>query len=76
MLSSMQGRRTARNWAARGGPQGKDAMKKFQKSAVALAYARQDLHTGHTGIRARQDEMALLNEMGQSRARFRAALGV
>ena len=76
MLSSMQGRRTARNWAARGGPQGKEAMKKFQKSAVALAYARQDLHTGHTGIRARQDEMALLNEMGQSRARFRAALGV
>ncbi|WP_147918458.1 PrsW family intramembrane metalloprotease [Ruania zhangjianzhongii] len=76
MISSMQGRRTARNWAARSGPQGKDAMKKFQKSAIALAYARQDLHTGHTGIRARQDEMALLNQMGQSRARFRAALRV
>ena len=76
MLSSIQGRRTARNWAGRGGPQGKEAMKKFQKAAIALAYARQDLHTGHTGIRARQDEMALLNQMGQSRARFRAAVGV
>ncbi|UFU05693.1 PrsW family intramembrane metalloprotease [Ruania halotolerans] len=76
MLTSLQGRRQAKAWAARGGPAAATAMKKFQKAAVALAYARQDLHTGHVGIRARQDELALLEQIGQTRAQFKAALGV
>ncbi|WP_175476900.1 PrsW family intramembrane metalloprotease [Ruania alba] len=76
MLTSMQGRRQAKTWAARGGPAAATAMKKFQKAAVALAYARQDLYTGHTGIRARQDELALLEQIGQTRAQFKSALGV
>lgn len=76
MLTSLKGRRTALAWAGTGGPAAKAAMKKFQKSAIALAYARQDLHTGHVRIRARQDEVALLDQLGQARARFRGALGV
>ncbi len=76
MLTSMQGRRQARVWATRGGPQALAAMKSFQKAAVNLAYARQDLYTGHTGIRARQDEMALLETIWRTRAQFTTALGV
>ncbi len=76
MLTSMQGRRNAKQWAAKGGPQAAAAMKSFQKAAVNLAYARQDLYTGHTGIRARQDEMALLETIGRTRAQFKTALGV
>src|SRR5690625_6693279 len=75
MLTSLKGRRTALRWAARGGPEAKKAMKQFQKSAVALAYARQDLHTGQVRRRAQRDAVAILDRMGQSRARFRAALG-
>ncbi|TDE97623.1 PrsW family intramembrane metalloprotease [Occultella glacieicola] len=75
MLSSLRARKQARDWAGRGGPNGAKAMKEFQRAAVALAYARQDLYTGHTGIRARQDEFALLEEIGRSRAQFRAAVG-
>lgn len=75
MLSSLRARKQARDWASRGGPTGAKAMKEFQRAAVALAYARQDLYTGHTGIRARQDELALLEDVGRSRAQFRAAVG-
>lgn len=76
MLTSMRNRRAALAWAARGGPGVKKAMKTFQKAAVDLAYARQDLHTGNVGVRARRDERALLAQMGGSRARFRTAMGV
>jgi len=76
MLTTMQGRRAALTWAARGGPRVKKAMKTFQRAAVALAYARQDLHTGNVGVRARRDERALLATMGAARARFRTAMGV
>ena len=76
MLTSMEGRRAAVAWAAQGGPRVKKAMKRFQRAAVALAYARQDLHTGSVGVRARRDEQVLLATMGRARARFRTAMGV
>ncbi|UFU02359.1 PrsW family glutamic-type intramembrane protease [Ruania suaedae] len=76
MLTSMAGRRQAKAWAARGGPQAAAAMTSFQKAAVNLAYARQDLYTGHTGIRARQDEAVLLETIGRTRAQFKTALRV
>lgn len=76
MVTSLRARRAALSWAARGGPRVKKAMKTFQKAAVDLAYARQDIASGSVGVRARRDERALLATMGAARARFRTAMGV
>jgi len=76
MLTSLPQRRQARQWAQRtGGPKAGAQMKEFQTAATALAYARQDLHSGHSNIRARQDEATLLLRVGASRANFRALTG-
>jgi RsiW-degrading membrane proteinase PrsW (M82 family) len=76
-LSSMRACRAARQWAARFGAEAKKAMRDYQRAATRLAYARQDLYTGHAGIRARNDEVDLLNAMAQARATVaaRAAQG-
>lgn len=77
MLTSLPARRSARQWARRnGGVRAEKEMKTFQTAATSLAYARQDLHTGHTLIRAREDEMVLLHQVGIARANFRAMIGV
>lgn len=67
-LSSMRASRAARQWAARFGAEAKKAMRDYQRAATRLAYARQDLYTGHAGNRARIDEGDLLNAMAQARA--------
>jgi len=71
-LSSMRAARAARTWAARFGPGAKKAMRSYQHAATRLAYARQDLYTGHVGNRARVDEVELLHTMAQSRAEVMA----
>jgi protease PrsW len=73
-LSSMRASRAARRWASALGAAARASMHAYQRAAVRLAYARQDLYTGHAGIRARQDEMALLEEMGRARADVMARL--
>ncbi len=72
-LSSMRANRAARAWAKRFGPQVHKAMRDYQRSAVGLAYARQDLYTGHAGNRARVDEMQMLTRMAQARSQVMAA---
>lgn len=71
-VASMRASRAARNWAARFGPAAKKAMRDYQRAATRLAYARQDLYTGHAGNRARIDEADLLGAMAQSRAEVTA----
>lgn len=65
-LSSMRASRAARQWAHGFGA--KASMRTYQRAATRLAYARQDLYTGHAGIRARQDEVYLLEEMARARS--------
>lgn len=67
-LASMRASRAARQWAGRFGPDATASMRRYQRAATQLAYARQDLYTGHTGIRAREDEMVLLEQMARARA--------
>lgn len=69
-LSSMQACRAARRWAA--GVGAKPAMRAYQRTAARLAYARQDLYTGHVARRARQDEAHLLEELARARAEVMA----
>lgn len=71
-LASMRANVRARQWAGRLGQGMAAAMRRYQQAAIRLAYARQDLYTGHTGIRARTDEIELLNEMAQARSEVMA----
>lgn len=66
-LTSLRARSQARLWAGRAGPDSRKAMKRYQHAATSLAYARQDLYSGHGGIRAREDEIELLTRMAQAR---------
>lgn len=71
-LSTMRAARAARTWAARFGPAAKKAMRTYQREATRLAYARQDLYTGHAANRARIDEADLLTSMAQARSQVMA----
>lgn len=71
MLTSLRARRWARRWAKRAGVG--PAMTTFQHAATALAYARQDFYSGRRGIREREREGALLNQITQARAQFTPA---
>ena len=74
MLTSMRDRRRARAWAKNaGGPNGAKSMKEFQLASTKLAFARNDLHSGHDGIRAREEETAMLNKIGASRGALMAS---
>lgn len=70
MLSSFAGRRAARAWAARGGPQSKRAMRTFQRAATELAFTRQRTVTGRADLTTQRDERALLELITASRATF------
>ena len=67
-IASFRASRNARAWAARFGQGAAKAMRDYQRAATRLAYARQDLYTGHAGNRARLDEVDLLHAMAQARA--------
>jgi protease PrsW len=69
-LASLRGRAQARRWATRFGAGA--AMRAYQRAATGLAYARQDLYTGHAGNRARVDEMVQLESMARARAELMA----
>lgn len=71
-LTSMRARMQARSWAQQLGPEAKRAMRTYQHAATALAYARQDLYTGHAGNRTRIDELANLETMAAARAEVMA----
>src|SRR5699024_9643389 len=74
MLSSFPGRSAARTWAARGGPTAARAMTDFQRTATALALARQRFATGRGEPTYHHDERALLERVTASRATFLRAL--
>ncbi len=74
MLSSFPGRRAALGWAGRGGPGAKRAMKDFQRSATALALARQRFATGRSEPTYHHDERVLLDRVTGSRTAFLRAL--
>lgn len=71
-LSSMRASLAARRWARSLGSGAQASMRAYQRAATRLAYARQDLYTGHTGNRARVEEAVLLEEMAHARANVMA----
>ncbi len=73
LLSSQRGRRFARAWASRFGPQARASMRSFQRHATGLAFYRQRLLTGREDLRAPADEAALLAALQHDRAMLTAA---
>ncbi|MPV37742.1 PrsW family intramembrane metalloprotease [Georgenia subflava] len=72
MLTSFQGRRAARRWAAARGARAKDAMQDFQEAATSLAYTRQRALSGRYDVGTRRDEKELLAAVTRARDGFTA----
>ncbi|MFV0457834.1 MAG: PrsW family intramembrane metalloprotease [Actinomycetales bacterium] len=76
MLSSADGRRQARSWAARvAGPQGKTAMRDFQELASELSFLRERMANHAAPADAQRTEADLLRSMWQLRLGFQPAPG-
>lgn len=68
MLTTSAGRRAARRWARRRGPDAKRAMRDFQAASVQLANLRQGAMEGHSAGDFAASEKALLGRVVDSRA--------
>jgi RsiW-degrading membrane proteinase PrsW (M82 family) len=74
MLSTGAGRRHAARWARTMPPPGAAAMKSFTRTATRLAFARQRILTGRSGIGAQRDEADLLTALLADRAALDTAI--
>jgi protease PrsW len=71
MLASLSARRSARQWAARGGgAPARSAMRDFQEIGSELAFLRERMVRGTAPDDARQQEFAMLAAMSALRSRF------
>ncbi|MEZ7898954.1 MAG: PrsW family intramembrane metalloprotease [Flaviflexus sp.] len=71
MLSSMDGRRQAKSWAASRGPAAKTAMKQFQEESAHLALNRQRAALQIIPVhKAQREEARTLNSIGAARTVF------